>query len=97
MISNEIDPLKAETSRYSVLQDGTLMIENAQETDQGVYECMAKNSLGEVRSRKAKMKRQIRESMTFKVIIQSNYSIDWLNYFLLPCRLPGYKAITEYF
>ncbi|KAK7077519.1 hypothetical protein SK128_025717, partial [Halocaridina rubra] len=41
--------------RYSILTDGTLMIENAQDDDVGYYECMATNPMGEVRSRKAKM------------------------------------------
>ncbi|GLH03915.1 Peroxidasin, partial [Gryllus bimaculatus] len=53
--SNEInfgDP------RYSKLSDGTLMIENAVDSDIGVYECMAKNPAGEVKSRQAKMNYQ---------------------------------------
>lgn len=41
--------------RYSILTDGTLMIENTQGDDVGFYECMASNPAGEVRSRKAKM------------------------------------------
>ncbi|KAG0723195.1 Peroxidasin [Chionoecetes opilio] len=42
-------------SRYNVLHDGTLMIENTQDDDFGFYECMATNYMGEVKSRKAKM------------------------------------------
>ncbi|KAJ9586071.1 hypothetical protein L9F63_020268, partial [Diploptera punctata] len=50
--SNEInmgDP------RYSKLADGTLMIENAVDSDVGVYECMAKSIAGEAKSRAAQM------------------------------------------
>ena len=39
-----------ESSRYNILQDGTLMIEDARDTDEGVYECVARNQLGEVKA-----------------------------------------------
>lgn len=44
--TNSVEP----TSRYEVMTDGTLMIHNTQHSDQGVYECVARNSLGEVRT-----------------------------------------------
>uniref|UniRef100_T1IXZ7 Peroxidase n=1 Tax=Strigamia maritima TaxID=126957 RepID=T1IXZ7_STRMM len=49
--------------RYSLLNDGTtLMIENTQDSDEGVYECMAKNVIGEVKSRRVQMaKRHVTE------------------------------------
>ncbi|KAG8445591.1 hypothetical protein GDO86_010388 [Hymenochirus boettgeri] len=37
-------------SRLNLLDDGTLMIQNTKETDQGVYQCMAKNVAGEVKT-----------------------------------------------
>lgn len=37
-------------SRLNLLDDGTLMIQNTQETDQGIYQCMAKNVAGEVKT-----------------------------------------------
>ncbi|XP_062863313.1 peroxidasin homolog [Trichomycterus rosablanca] len=37
-------------SRLNLLEDGTLMIQNTKETDQGVYQCMAKNIAGEVKT-----------------------------------------------
>jgi peroxidase len=36
--------------KYNVLDDGTLMIKNPEKSDQGVYECVAKNVLGEAKS-----------------------------------------------
>ncbi|XP_054710141.1 peroxidasin-like [Uloborus diversus] len=51
--SNEILPEQEE--RYSILSDGTLMITETQDLDAGVYECMAKNPAGEIKSRPAKM------------------------------------------
>lgn len=41
--------------RYHLLSDGTLKIENVDTTVVGSYECIAKNSLGEVKSRQARM------------------------------------------
>ncbi|OCT81192.1 peroxidasin isoform X1 [Xenopus laevis] len=37
-------------SRLNLLNDGTLMIQNTKETDQGIYQCMAKNVAGEVKT-----------------------------------------------
>lgn len=37
-------------SRLNLLEDGTLMIQDTRETDQGVYQCMAKNIAGEVKT-----------------------------------------------
>lgn len=36
--------------RLNLLEDGTLMIQDTRETDQGVYQCMAKNVAGEVKT-----------------------------------------------
>jgi hypothetical protein len=52
--SNEISP--DQDPKYQVLQDGTLMIENATDSDMGSYECMAKSPAGEVKSRSVHMK-----------------------------------------
>ncbi|XP_023663422.2 peroxidasin isoform X1 [Paramormyrops kingsleyae] len=37
-------------SRLNLLEDGTLMIQDTRETDEGVYQCMAKNVAGEVKT-----------------------------------------------
>ncbi|MGH0114390.1 UNVERIFIED_CONTAM: hypothetical protein FKN15_005872 [Acipenser sinensis] len=44
--NNELD--MRDDSRLNLLEDGTLMIQDTRETDQGVYQCMAKNVAGEV-------------------------------------------------
>lgn len=46
--SNEID--MKDDNRLNLLQDGTLMIQNTKESDKGVYQCMAKNIAGEVKT-----------------------------------------------
>ncbi|XP_048209431.1 LOW QUALITY PROTEIN: peroxidasin homolog [Perognathus longimembris pacificus] len=43
-------------SRLNLLDDGTLMIENTQEADQGVYQCMAKNVAGEVKTQEVTLR-----------------------------------------
>lgn len=50
--------------RYHLLSDGTLKIENADNTVTGDYECIAKNSMGEVKSRHARMALGNGESVT---------------------------------
>lgn len=42
-------------SRITVMEDGSLVIKNTLESDSGIYECMAKNSDGETKSRPARM------------------------------------------
>ncbi|XP_043916354.1 peroxidasin homolog [Protopterus annectens] len=46
--NNSLD-MKDDT-RLNLLEDGTLMIQNTQESDQGTYQCMAKNVAGETKT-----------------------------------------------
>ncbi|XP_073187315.1 probable oxidoreductase PXDNL isoform X5 [Lepidochelys kempii] len=39
--------------RLNLLEDGTLMIQNTRESDQGIYQCMARNVAGEVKTQSA--------------------------------------------
>lgn len=41
--------------KYKLMENGTLIIRNSDDSDMGYYECLAKNPEGEVRSRKARM------------------------------------------
>jgi len=50
----EIQPTSA--GRYSVLEDGTLMIESARDTDEGFYECVARNELGETKAQPVELR-----------------------------------------
>ena len=54
VIPNTVD----ESSRFNVLDDGTLMIENTSDAEQGVYECVAKNSAGEAKTNAVEVKYQ---------------------------------------
>ncbi|XP_076462560.1 peroxidasin-like isoform X2 [Babylonia areolata] len=46
----------SEESRFSLLHDGTLMIEDAQDDDKGVYECIARNVAGETHSNQVELR-----------------------------------------
>jgi len=48
-VTNDIEG----SSRYSILSDGTLMIDDVRRDDQGTYGCMAYNSAGEAKSGEA--------------------------------------------
>lgn len=53
MRNNEI--IDVNKDKYKVMDNGSLLIENIEESDRGYYECMAKNADGEVKSRPARM------------------------------------------
>ena len=47
LCSEIVDPRQG---RHSILEDGTLMIQNAQDDDMGTYECIARNDAGEAKT-----------------------------------------------
>ena len=47
-----------DASRYNVLTDGSLMIEDIKRDDQGVFECMARNIVGDTMSTPAELRTQ---------------------------------------
>ena len=54
VVTNEIDS----DSRYRLLEDGTLMIAQTQNEDQGAYECVARNDLGETKATAVELRYQ---------------------------------------
>ncbi|XP_013375469.1 PREDICTED: peroxidasin-like protein [Chinchilla lanigera] len=53
--NNRSLPVEDDT-RLNMFDDGTLMIQNTRESDQGVYQCMARNSAGEAKTQNAILK-----------------------------------------
>nr|KAG5700809.1 hypothetical protein BaRGS_035012 [Batillaria attramentaria] len=53
MVGNMVE---ISNERFSLLHDGTLMIEDAQDDDQGSYECIARNVAGEVHSNQVELR-----------------------------------------
>ncbi|KAG3274182.1 peroxidasin like [Ictidomys tridecemlineatus] len=43
-------------TRLNMFDDGTLMIRNTRESDQGIYQCMARNSAGEAKTQNAMLR-----------------------------------------
>lgn len=54
-ISSHLLDLEDDT-RLNLFDDGTLMIRNTRESDQGEYQCMARNSAGEVKTQNAMLR-----------------------------------------
>ncbi|XP_018333589.1 peroxidasin [Agrilus planipennis] len=52
-MKNEV--LIEQDDRYKIMDDGSLMIKNSEDKDEGTYECMVKSPQGEVHSQPAKM------------------------------------------
>lgn len=51
-------------TRLNMFDDGTLMIQNTRESDQGVYQCMARNSAGEAKTQSAMLRYSSRPGKT---------------------------------
>lgn len=52
---NTTTQLHSDDSKITVLPDGTLRIDHTNSSDVGQYFCMAKNDMGEIHSRSARM------------------------------------------
>jgi hypothetical protein len=49
------EEIALDSTKYTLMENGSLLIRNTEDSDSGHYECMAKNSDGEVKSRAARM------------------------------------------
>ncbi|KAL3869555.1 hypothetical protein ACJMK2_042223 [Sinanodonta woodiana] len=73
MHNNELVEIGKER-RYSVLEDGTLMIERTADQDMGMYECIARNSVGETKTNQVELKYSGRTAQP--VIVQAPQDVQ---------------------
>ncbi|XP_076385365.1 peroxidasin [Megachile rotundata] len=66
--SNEVSP---DGNRYVIQKDGTLIISDATEQDNGEYECVAKSEMGSTKSRKARALITVSPSLRFTQLPES--------------------------
>uniref|UniRef100_A0A2K5W5L7 Peroxidasin like n=1 Tax=Macaca fascicularis TaxID=9541 RepID=A0A2K5W5L7_MACFA len=71
-------------TRLNMFDDGTLMIQNTRESDQGVYQCMARNSAGEAKTQSAMLRYSSRPAPPqFTVapkdqVVLEEHAVEWL-------------------
>ncbi|XP_053565790.1 peroxidasin homolog [Bombina bombina] len=86
--NNEIDV--SYDGRLNLLHDGTLMIQDTQESDKGTYQCAAKNIAGEVRTQEAVLRYfESRSKPTFIIQPQSTEVLVGGSV-TLECSVSGY-------
>lgn len=88
MHNNEIvDPRQG---RHSILEDGTLMIQNAQDDDMGTYECIARNDAGEAKTDtvQLRMRKPLQEPPRF-LVEPSDVQVALGDTVDLPCTVEG--------
>ncbi|XP_069810187.1 peroxidasin homolog isoform X1 [Dendropsophus ebraccatus] len=84
---NEIDT--SYDGRLNLLHDGTLMIQNTQESDKGIYQCAAKNIAGEVRTQEAILRYSGSRSKPFFIIQPQNTEVLVGSSVTLECSVSG--------
>ncbi|XP_066442244.1 peroxidasin homolog [Eleutherodactylus coqui] len=84
---NEIDT--SYDGRLNLLHDGTLMIQNTQESDKGIYQCAAKNIAGEVRTQEAVLRYSGSRSKPFFIIQPQNTEVLVGGSVTLECSVSG--------
>ncbi|KAM4622957.1 peroxidasin homolog [Discoglossus pictus] len=86
--NNEIDV--SYDGRLNLLRDGTLMIQDAQESDKGVYQCAAKNIAGEVRTQEAVLRYSGSRTKPTFIIQPQNTEVLVGGSVTLECGVSGY-------
>ena len=61
------------SSRYSMLEDGTLTISDTQNSDEGIYTCIASNIAGETRAAQAQLRHTNSVGMFMKNCLHNPY------------------------
>ncbi|KAM4032969.1 peroxidasin homolog [Anomaloglossus baeobatrachus] len=84
---NEIDT--SYDGRLNLLHDGTLMIQNTQESDKGIYQCAAKNIAGEVRTQEAFLRYSGSQSKPIFIIQPQNTEVLVGSSVTLECGVYG--------
>ncbi|XP_055887034.1 peroxidasin homolog [Biomphalaria glabrata] len=85
---NVINPGSEE--RYKIMADGTLMIEGAQDSDKGFYECMARNAAGMTKANKVELRYLSDEAVMPKFMeAPSDVSVIEGDDVVLPCQASG--------
>ncbi|KAH9490877.1 hypothetical protein Btru_034171 [Bulinus truncatus] len=76
--------------RYKIMTDGTLMIEDTQDSDKGFYECMARNSAGMTKANKVELRYLNDEAVVPKFMeTPKDISVIDGDDVLLPCQASG--------
>uniref|UniRef100_A0A8C4R6Q2 Peroxidasin n=1 Tax=Eptatretus burgeri TaxID=7764 RepID=A0A8C4R6Q2_EPTBU len=85
--NNELD---MSVGRTSLLDDGTLMIQNARESDQGIYQCMARNVLGEAKTQEVLLRHFGAPSVPNFIIRPQNTEVRLGEGVTLECSATGH-------
>ncbi|CAL1540332.1 unnamed protein product [Lymnaea stagnalis] len=76
--------------RYTIMEDGTLMIESTQEKDKGFYECMARNAAGMVKANKVEL-RYLNDDVVIPKFMETPQDVNVVegSELQLPCQASG--------
>ncbi|KAM6457875.1 peroxidasin homolog isoform 1-T2 [Liasis olivaceus] len=88
--NNEIN--MKDDGRLNLLQDGTLMIQDTKESDKGIYQCLAKNTVGEAKTHEVALRYFVTPSKPAFVIHPQNTEVFVGGSVTLECGVSGHPA-----